>query len=255
MSKWYDLICQNCGCDFKTVHNKQKCCSRACAGIVYSQKMRGKSWPKRGGSIEKICKQCQKIFVSFKAHHRLFCSNECRFAWLKVNPIRYWLGKKRPEVKTFFTMKGKHLTEAHKKWLSEKYKGRKISEKQKRQISQTLMGHPANMGSGRGRGGYRKDIGFYARSTWEANVARSFLCEELEYVYEPTRLRGKGFTYCPDFYLPELDCFVEVKGYIDKIARQKLQLFNKYHLDYLLITKPEYDQLKQIYGGIIKNWE
>jgi hypothetical protein len=82
-------------------------------------------------------------------------------------------------------------------------------------------------------GGVRKDIGFYVRSKWEANLVRYYRFTKTEFVYEPKEFefvglkRGNRF-YKPDFYLPKEDRYVEIKGYLDATSITKLKRFRKY---------------------------
>ena len=67
------------------------------------------------------------------------------------------------------------------------------------------------------------------RSNIELSVARSLKTKGIPYEYENTKLTyiPKPRTYTPDFYLPEQDIFVEVKGYFDKGDRVKMQLIKE----------------------------
>ena len=63
------------------------------------------------------------------------------------------------------------------------------------------------------RGGYRDDLCHYVRSRWEANVARLLKFLGLTYEYEPKRFNLSDSSYLPDFYVKDLDHYIEVKGY------------------------------------------
>ena len=77
-----------------------------------------------------------------------------------------------------------------------------------------------------GRGGVREDLGFYVRSTWEANFARILKFEKKHFEYEnETFLLSNGKTYTPDFKVDEV--FYEIKGYMTETARDKIDLFRK----------------------------
>ncbi|MFH0989922.1 MAG: hypothetical protein V1799_07895 [bacterium] len=86
---------------------------------------------------------------------------------------------------------------------------------------------------GIGSGGKRDDIGFYVRSTWEANVVRYYRFRKIKFRYEPKEFEFVGLKrgirfYKPDFYLPEEGVYVEVKGYLDRQSLTKLKRFLKY---------------------------
>lgn len=84
---------------------------------------------------------------------------------------------------------------------------------------------------GRGVVGIRSDLGHNCRSMWEANIARILKLKNIEYEFE------HGFysfhdtngnlidNYLPDFYLPEYNAYLEVKGQMDDASFRKLELF------------------------------
>lgn len=86
------------------------------------------------------------------------------------------------------------------------------------------------------KSGPRADIpgGYRFRSGWEASVARWFMHQGWEFEYEPIRFvyttikRGtRGYT--PDFYLPEQDLYVEVKGNLPATDKTRMRRFKKYY--------------------------
>ena len=138
-------------------------------------------------------------------------------------------------------------------------------------------------------GGRRADIGFFVRSRWEANYVRilRFLNQRFEYEKEEFRFpveRGT-MTYLPDFYLPDKDQFVELKGYLDAKSKTQLSRFMQYHPDkakrmrvvirklfagrgsltpdaaalvkmgYDIEQLLSYDQWVLQFSGVIENWE
>jgi len=84
------------------------------------------------------------------------------------------------------------------------------------------------------KGGFRKDLNCYLRSSWEANLARWWNLINVHWVYESkefefkTIKRGNRF-YKPDFYLPKIDEYIEVKGYFTAGDKTKLRRFKKYY--------------------------
>ena len=120
---------------------------------------------------------------------------------------------------------------------------------------QSKIGHPCwNMG--RGKSGYRKDLGHLCRSTWEANFARILKYLGIPYEYEPKdkRVRFSHCSYLPDFYLPDLNLFVEVKGWY---RDEKLELLYKENPDFpiKIVDDEVYRILSQKYSKLIPNWE
>lgn len=83
------------------------------------------------------------------------------------------------------------------------------------------------------KSGYRKDLGLNLRSNWEANFARILKCYKVVFEFEPKVFtfpvkRGtKGYT--PDFYFPNFDEWVEIKGYLDDKSKIKIKRFKRYY--------------------------
>lgn len=70
--------------------------------------------------------------------------------------------------------------------------------------------------------------GYRFRSRLEARWAVFFDYLEIKWLYEPEGFDlGDGLYYLPDFYLPDLDLWIEVKGVMTKKDHQKLEAFAK----------------------------
>jgi len=78
--------------------------------------------------IEVVCKECGKSFFvrpyKIKEGKGKFCSKNCYTKYFKKNPLSYWSGKKRNSP-----------SEETRKKVSEKMKGRTLTEKHKKNIS------------------------------------------------------------------------------------------------------------------------
>ena len=117
----------------------------------------------------------------------------------------------------------------------------------------------------RTKSGKRKDLNnIFFRSAWEANIARYYNYLGIEWQFEPKTFIFKNISrgsvsYTPDFYLPQLDKWVEVKGWMDNKSKTKLKRFkNQYPKEnekLELITQKEYDKIKKEYSNKIENWE
>src|SRR5688572_25241257 len=94
---------------------------------------------------------------------------------------------------------------------------------------------------GRGDGGFRDDLGFYVRSTWEANYARWLKFLEAagqikSWAYEPHTFEFPGIKRGSRFYTPDfcvIECsgekrWHEVKGYMDAKPKTKLKRMARY---------------------------
>ena len=68
--------------------------------------------------------------------------------------------------------------------------------------------------------------GYRFRSRLEARWAVFFDYLNIKWLYEPEGFDlGDGLYYLPDFYLPELDLWIEVKGVMKDIDEQKIRAF------------------------------
>lgn len=125
-----------------------------------------------------------------------------------------------------------------------------------------------------GTAGKRMDLGeegkgVFVRSKWEANIYRilnrlvqdgdveSFIYEPPDYEF-PVK-RGITF-YKADFQVKWANGNVEVweiKGYMDKASKTKLNRMKKYHpnVNVKMIGRSAYLHLQNLYASIIQNWE
>jgi hypothetical protein len=104
------------------------------------------------------------------------------------------------------------------------------------------------------KGGRRTDIGFYVRSSWEANLVRWFRFSGIEFQYEPCEFEFKGIKrgnrfYKPDFYLPAENKYVELKGWLDAESKTKLKRMQQYYPD---IAKNMVIYISKVFLGGVK---
>lgn len=71
------------------------------------------------------------------------------------------------------------------------------------------------------------------RSCWEANFAKWCDCSNIKWLYESKTFDLGNLTYTPDFYLPEFDCYIEVKGFWQGLAKKKFNKFKKLYKIFL----------------------
>lgn len=86
--------------------------------------------------------------------------------------------------------------------------------------------------------------GIYMRSTWEVKIAEMFDAENIVWQYEPHRFTFEHFSYTPDFYLPDYDLYIEVKGWIGRNLKDadRIKAFEEEH-KLLLIDGEKYESL------------
>lgn len=83
------------------------------------------------------------------------------------------------------------------------------------------------------KGGKRPDLdSAYFRSGWEANYARYLTFIGTAWEHEPREFNFPGRAtrhYLPDFYLPDEDRWIEVKGLFTAKGKTQLRRFKEYH--------------------------
>lgn len=130
---------------------------------------------------------------------------------------------------------------------------------------------PASKSYSRAKSGYRKDIGIFVRSSWEANYARYLnllvkmrIVEHWEYESETfwfENIKRGTRSYRPDFKVkykndptPER---VEVKGWISSKDRTKWARMKKYHpsVKLVVVGPKEYQSIRNKWRSSIPEWE
>ncbi len=200
--------------------------------------------------VENICITCGNKFLHMRNRKRGFCSNKCSSKWRVKNydPPRYWFGKK--------------FSEKHRNNLSLSHTGIKyhlspevISKKIDIALSNTINGQ-----YGYGKVGFREDLNTFFRSKLEANLARLLNLCNIGWVYESKECRfflGNFGTLILDFYLPEYDMYIEGKGYLNPISRDKLSQFTIAYpsLHVKIFDNEAQHILQKKYSKSIPNWE
>jgi endogenous inhibitor of DNA gyrase (YacG/DUF329 family) len=202
------------------------------AGITRHQNyINGKTgiWNKGIGASVFICQYCGKEkTVRKKNDIRKFCSSKCLSNWIKNGMD---VGRRE-----------------------------KISKTTKLQYKNGMRELPKGSG-GKWKSGYRADLSQYFRSTYEANLARVLNLHHIAYEYESKVCRfvlGDRVYIC-DFYLPDLDKYIEVKGYLTDACKEKLKKFVELfpiesNKAYILDIKA-YKRLATLYKDVIPGWE
>jgi hypothetical protein len=75
------------------------------------------------------------------------------------------------------------------------------------------------------------------RSLWEVNFAQWCDGSGIKWKYEPKTFDLGNTTYTPDFYLPEFDCWIEIKGRWMPNSKKKYNKFNKEYYSKLFDKK------------------
>lgn len=112
------------------------------------------------------------------------------------------------------------------------------------------------------KGGYRQDLGHYVRSAFEANYCRFLNWFSIKYEFESEKCLFKlddGTSYTCDFYLPDIEQYIELKGYIREDAQNKINIFQiqcpniKWYM--IMQDSEEWKYIVINYSKLIPNWE
>jgi len=146
------------------------------------------------------------------------------------NPVRYWEGKTRGP-----------MPEEQRVKIAESNTGKVMSEESKTKIAASLKGHKAHHGK---RVPYNGTI---FRSTYEARFAACMDRRQIEWHYESKRFDLGSVTYCPDFYLPAFDRYVEIKGWLGPDSIKKLTLFKQKfsEVNLVVVMKADLESFEQ----------
>jgi hypothetical protein len=78
--------------------------------------------------------------------------------------------------------------------------------------------------------------GIRMRSSYELAFAQACDAAGILWQYEPKRFDLGRWSYTPDFYLPTLGIFVEIKGYFSEESQEKIKLFRERHPEFPLVV-------------------
>jgi len=108
----------------------------------------------------------------------------------------------------------------------------------------------------RSKHGVRKDLGHYVRSSWEANFSRVLRYLDVNYEFEQYSFPiGISRNYLPDFYLTELKCFVEIKGFKGWGKGQAILFREYYDIPLVVIDEESYKIMRSKFKPLIPEWE
>ena len=189
---------------FDKIDSKRQFCSDKCESLSVGKKLTKRETKKF--KLQKICKNCNKPFLTTNKDS-IFCGSKCSVEYSHNNRIhteksiickncgRSFLTTKNQEYCNIFC------------W-------------------NTSEQHALNHGINSKRIRYNNIV---FRSTWEAIVAETLDNANFRYEYEQHKffISEKLGNYIPDFYIPEKDVYIEVKGQWLFNAIQKIVEFRK----------------------------
>ncbi len=189
MKKYYCNDCDKKVSDYRVTYCRQ------CADNRHSLRMKGKGNPAYRGIVYK-CIDCKGKLSSKYAKR---CS-KCFHNYI----IKSGIMKNKPKSK---------------EW--------------RKRISQTILKNNTTKGKNNGmfgkvtHGKWGKYKGINMRSSWEIKYAKFLDKHNYKWKYESKTFDLGDTTYTPDFYLPEKDMYIEVKGYWRDDAKKKFKRFKK----------------------------
>jgi hypothetical protein len=182
----------------------------------------------------------RKMSLAHKGKKMLKIAIEKRINTMKINCYKPSEETKR---KMSLAHKGKKLSEEHKRILSLAHKGKKNSKEHNENIKKANIGKRYSLKLKNklsilhtnriinSKNDYHKKYKYnhnYFRSSWESKVAKWLDENNIKWEYESKNCLFKlnnGRYYIVDFYLPELNQYIEVKGYWDKNSENKCKEF------------------------------
>lgn len=176
-------------------------------------------------------------------------------------------------VKNHKGMTGRSLSEENKRKIGESNRGKIVSEETRKKqsiVAMTRCNKPSNGNQISNcyqtiKRGYRIIDGnsYYFKSSWEANAARLLTFQKRKWLYEPKtfwfeKIKRGVRSYTPDFYLPDENIFIEIKGWMDKKSLTKLKRMRIYYPEVYMEVwdKVTFKAFKQQgVGRLITGWE
>ncbi|MDO8576240.1 MAG: hypothetical protein Q7R90_02900 [bacterium] len=122
-----------------------------------------------------------------------------------------------------------------------------------------IGGRPTSPRAARAKAGIRSDVSptIYFFSRWEANYARLLNYLGVKWIHQPKTFQLKSQKYTPDFYLPEVDTYIEIKNYLSDYSKNRDRQFRELYpkLKLALILKEDYLALQREFAPKLKEWE
>jgi predicted nuclease of restriction endonuclease-like RecB superfamily len=192
-----------------------------------------------------VCKFCLKECKnpnSLRNHERLCPQNKDR------NYVSQTLGK--PAWNRGLTKETSEIVKSLSEKISKTMTGRtghKHSEETKQKISEQR-----SINNKGGRSKWFEIAGQRVQGTWELNVALKFEEHEIRWIKLKTgkdilkyEMHGKIRSYTPDFYLPDFDLYIEIKGYWWGDDKEKMKIVMEKYPDrkIIIVEKEEYENI------------
>ena len=189
-------FCIDCG--IRVSDYRVKRC-KGCNSKNQKISMQGNNNPSWKGGLPK-CKICGKELTNKKYKKCI----DCYIEYMKINPYNKgikkssnWKDKISLTMKTNGTTKGKN---------------------------NPMFGKMTH-----GKGSYYNNI--WMRSSYEVAYAKYLDKQGIKWLYESKAFDLGNTTYTPDFYLPESDTYIEIKGYWRDKCKEKFRKFKRLYFE------------------------
>ena len=176
-------------------------------------------------------RKCVICNTKFKTNYfrKITCSTICSKEYRKVHKKKY---RNSPIGKV-------HRRTYNKKYRYSKNKqcicGRKIMNQAKKCCLCTII-HGSNVKRYR-HGQYN------LHGSWEVKFVKYLDKNKIKWQYEPKTFKFKNYGYTPDFYLPESDTYIEIKGYWYNSSKRKYNAFKRKFGNIILLNKQRLKKL------------
>jgi hypothetical protein len=190
---------------------------------------------KRAAAIRLACQSEEVKRRKSEAAKRKWADPEFREKMRRIQQERW-----TPEQRLAQSQRasGRRHTEDHKAHMREVMKGKNVgkvrSADTRRKLSEAGLRSYRNgrpIATAREKI-YRNSPGWHG-NTWfrclnsEGVAARQLDQVGIDWIYEPKRFKLSVGTYTPDFYIPEFDIWLEVKGYLRRGESAKIEAFRR----------------------------
>ena len=225
-----------------------------------------------------VCKECNNEFKPKRDPKAQYCSRKCaRASIAKARTVAadienviiqaYHSGKTQDEAGKMYgysrgatqkIFKRRNITARP---VPQREKGRVFSDTHKQRIATNhadVSGKNNPMfgrqgGNPNGWGKVTQSLGIKFRSTWEAVIAETFASAGITFEYEKHRIYLGDLSTLVDFYLPDYDIYVEVKGRVNAHFKEVLRRFAEIRPDitYLVIGEEDYNIIAKYPGHLL----
>ncbi len=209
-------------------------CSLMCRKIYFRELRRIPcAWCKK----EFIASPTQICYAKKKPSAKTFCSHACASKWRSrfINPTakrKLWLNKEE----LYDLYYNQHLTTIQ---IATKYQVAHST------VWENLKRLNIPIKPRIGKHEFIPELNHFSRSSWEKSTALWLKKKHYTYFYEPKVFNTANGYYRPDFYLPDRNIYIEVKGRWYRDAKEKFLHFWQRHPNVLLLMEHEIDLINQ----------